>query len=131
MNHSTGEPIWTISLRNRAGVKEQRPRIADPLPLAITDDVLFRWARIIQIARLFPVMHAIRALEQKLRTGVCRSCGHKASERQPDRSVLAAARRQLGECPDEKARLVKEAAGILLYRVQYHDLAGTVHDVVR
>ena len=105
--------------------------IADPAPLAVTDDVLFRWSRIIQIAKMFPVMHQIRALEQKMQTTLCRTCKDRNRPAEIDRSALAQARRQLGECSDDKARLVKEAAGILQYRVHYHDLAGTVKEIVR
>ena len=107
-----------------------RLQTGDETPLVVTDGVLFRWARIIKIANLFPAMHAVRELEHKLQTA-CRSCGHAYRQPEPDRHALADARRLLGECSDEKARIVKEAAGIIKYRVWYHDMSGTVRDVVR
>jgi len=75
-------------------------------------------------------MHAIRALESKLQR-ICRSCNAPRNTEPIDRSVLDEARRELAECSDEKARLVKEAAGIVRYHVRYHDLTGTVREVVR
>ena len=75
-------------------------------------------------------MHTIRALEHKIQTSICRSCHHQ-HHTDIDRSALDAARRQLAECADETTRTVKEAAGILQYRVRYHDLAGTVRETVR
>jgi hypothetical protein len=102
----------------------------DETPLVVTDGVLFRWARIIKIANMFPVMHAIRELEHKLQTA-CRSCGYTQRQSEPDRRALADARRLLAECSDDKARIVKESAGIIKYRLQCHDISGTVRDVVR
>ena len=107
-----------------------RLQTGDATPLVVTDGVLFRWARIIKIAGMFPVMHAIRELEHRLQTA-CRSCGHSQRQPEPDRRALAEARRLLAECSDEKARIVKEAAGIVKYRVQYHDMSGMVRDIVR
>lgn len=117
--------------RARSGAPVPPPVAAtDPAPLTVTDDVLFRWARIVRIAKMFPVMHAIRSLEQKLRHW-CRGCKGGNQLPEVDRTALADARRQLAECPDERARAVKEAAGILRYRVRYHDLAGTAREIVR
>ena len=104
--------------------------LPDETPLLVTDNVLFRWSRVIQIANLFPVMHTIRALEYKLQTK-CRSCGRQRQIHEINRTPLADVRRLLAECSDDKARLVKEAVGILKYRVQYHDLSGVVQDVIR
>jgi len=130
MNDST--PIRITSARHlRTGTQVMVNRVADPGPLAVTDDVLFRWARIVQIAKMFPIMHTIRALEHKLQTGVCRSCKSQQTAADIDRSALAEARRQLAECTDDQARLVKEAAGVLQYRVAYHDLSGTLREIVR
>ena len=106
-------------------------RVADPAPLTLTDDVLFRWARVIKIAKMFPVMHSIRALENKIQTTICRTCHDRNKTSEIDRSSLDLARRLLAECSDDKARLVKEAAGIVQYRVQYHDLSGSVREIVR
>jgi hypothetical protein len=106
-------------------------RVADPVPLTVTDDVLFRWARIVQIAKLFPIMNSIRALEYKIQTGVCRNCHQQHRLAEIDRSALDTARRQLAECADDRARFVKEAAGIRQYRITYHDLTGTKHEVTR
>lgn len=106
-------------------------RVAEPGPLTLSDDVLFRWARIVMIAKMFPVMHSIRALENKVQTNLCRTCRDRHRRPELDRSSLDQARRLLAECSNEKARLVKEAAGILQYRVQYHDLSGSVREIVR
>jgi hypothetical protein len=99
-------------------------------PLMVTDSVLFYWSRVIQIAKLFPIMHQVRSLEFTLQKQ-CKSCGQKQNSLEVDRSILNNVRRALAECSDEKARLVKEAAGIYSYRVVYHDLSGTAKDVTR
>lgn len=96
----------------------------------MSDDVLFRWARIVRIAKEFPVMHKIRELEYKVQTS-CRGCRNRYRLPEIDRSSFSEARRLLAECSDEKARAVKEAAGIVQYRVHYHDLSGTAREVVR
>ena len=101
------------------------------IPLVtITDDLLFRWAKIIQIANAFPIMHTVRALEYTISTTECRTC-HKKTAPKVDRSLLQTVRRLLGECSDEKARLVKEAARVVNYRVQYLDLTGQAKDITR
>lgn len=130
---NTSEPIRMTSVRRtRAPVTILATgRVADPAPLTLTDDVLFRWARIVRIAKMFPIMHTIRALEQKVQAEICRGCKPQHRVPEIDRSTLAEVRRQLAECSDEKARLVKESAGILQYRVRYHDLAGTAREIVR
>jgi len=120
----------TGTLRKRSDSFFFKSPVAEAPPLSMTDEVLFRWARIVRIGKLFPVMHAIRALESKLQR-ICRSCAASRNAEPIDRSVLDEARRELAECSDEKARLVKEAAGIVRYHVRYHDLAGTVREVVR
>jgi hypothetical protein len=120
----------TGTLRQRGGSFAFKSPDAGAPPLAVTDEVLFRWARIVRIGKLFPVMHAIRALESKLQR-ICRSCTAPRNAEPIDRSILDVTRRELAECSDEKARLVKEAAGIVRYHVRYHDLAGTVREVVR
>jgi len=98
--------------------------------VTITDDLIFRWAKIVQIARIFPVMHAVRALEYTIATNDCRTC-RKAEQPKTDRSLLQEVRRMLGTCTDEQARLVKEAARITMYRVQFLDLAGVPQDAER
>jgi len=120
----------TSAARGRPRPFVTRFHSGDETPLVVTDSVLFRWARIIKIANMFPVMHVIRALEHKLQT-TCRSCGHSHRQPEVDRSALVEARRLLAECSDDQARIVKEAARIVKYRVQYHDLSGTVQDRVR
>ena len=120
----------TGTLRKRSDSFFFKSPVAEAPPLSMTDEVLFRWARIVRIGKLFPVMQAIRALESKLQR-ICRSCAASRNAEPIDRSVLDEARRELAECSDEKARLVKEAAGIVRYHVRYHDLAGTVREVVR
>jgi len=120
----------TSTFRKQGGSFFSQSPNGNAPPLSITDDVLFRWARIVRIGKLFPVMHAIRALESKLQQ-ICRSCAAKKNAEPVDRSVLDEARRELAECSEDKARLVKEAAGIVRYHVRYHDLAGSVREVVR
>lgn len=121
----------TSAKRSRSPFFGSVKRVAEPGPLTLTDDVLFRWARIIKIAKMFPVMHSIRALENNIQTSICRSCRDRHRKPEIDRSPLDEARRLLAECSDEKARLVKEAAGIVQYRVHYHDLSGSVREIVR
>ena len=129
----TGTDIKITSTRRTAAVARpvRSARFSDSSPLVVTDDVLFRWARIVQIAKLFPIMHTIRALEFKIQSNTCRTCHNKKTQVPLDRSPLADARRLLAECSDELARLVKESAGILRYQVSYHDRAGTLHIIVR
>ena len=128
----TNESIKITALkRSRSMSTVPIKRVADPGPLTLTDDVLFRWARIMRIAQMFPVMHSIRALENKIQTTICRSCRDRHKRPEIDRSSLDQVRRLLAECSDEKARLVKEAAGIVQYRVHYHDLSGCVREIVR
>ncbi len=121
----------TSAKRPRSAVSVPRQRVADAGPLTLTDDVLFRWARIVKIAKLFPAMHSIRALEEKIQTSLCRSCRDRYRGAEFDRSSLDLARRLLAECSAEKAGQVKEAAGIAAYRVQYHDLSGSRREIVR
>ena len=131
---TNGIRIIDTSSRRHHRMPSPRPiytNVSDPTPLLITDDVLFRWARIIHIANVFPTMHAVRDLENRIQSTECRSCKKQPNTPRIDRNLLNEVRRLLAECSDDKARLVKEAAGIVKYRVQYHDLSGTVRDIVR
>lgn len=123
--------IKITSAKRRPAPSVPRKRVAEAGPLAVTDDVLFRWARIVRIANLFPVMHSIRALENRVRESGCRGCGDRNKRPAFDRTPLDEARRLLAECSAEKAGQVKEAAGIAAYRVQYHDLSGSRREIVR
>ena len=128
--HSGQIRIVSRTSRNTISGLHKR-QVTAPETLLVTDDVLFRWARIIQIAKIFPIMHTIRRLEQKLQTGVCRSCQRSSQSSSIDKTPLHEAKRQLAECSEEKARLVKEAAGIHRYQIKYHDLAGILHEIER
>jgi pyrroloquinoline quinone (PQQ) biosynthesis protein C len=121
----------TTAQRRRPAVSVRNKRVREARPLTVTDDVLFRWARIVRIAKLFPVMHSIRALENRIQESSCRGCNDRNKNSDFDRTALDTARRLLAECSAERARQVKEAAGISEYRVQYHDLSGSVREVVR
>ncbi len=121
----------TSAKRPRPAVSVPRKQATDTGPLTLTDDVLFRWARIVKIAKLFPVMHSIRALEEKIQTSLCRSCRDRRDGGEFDRSSLDQARRLLAECSVEKAETVKRVAGIRQYKVRYHDLSGSVREIVR
>jgi hypothetical protein len=105
----------------RAAVLNDFPKMANAAPLLITDDVVFRWARITKIARLLPVMNEVRVLERALAANSCRSCRKPV---EVDRSVLNTAKAALGECSDETALLVKQAAGVVKYKVVYRKLAS-------
>jgi hypothetical protein len=95
----------------------------------ITDQVLFIWSRIPRIARLIPSINAVRELEVKLRTVHCGSCRKK---NEPiDKSSLNTVREFLATCSDETAELVKEAAGIVKYRLTYSQPLGQPTEVVR
>jgi hypothetical protein len=124
-----GNPTVGRFTRQSAELKDFPKLLADSPPTVVADDLLFRWAHIIKIAKMVPGMSAVRALEQRVQANSCRSC------QKPtvifDRSPLDNARRFLGECSDAVAKLVKEAAGIVKYRVSYRDLAGVPRDVVR
>jgi hypothetical protein len=102
---------------------------ADAAPVIIADDLLFRWAHIVKIAKLAPGMSAVRGLERQIQVHSCRGCQKPAVVF--DRSPLENVRRFLAECPDDTARAVKEAAGIIKYRVHYRDLTGVPKEVVR
>jgi hypothetical protein len=106
------------------------PKIAaETPPVVIGDDLLFRWSHIVKITKIIPGMSAVRSLEHKVQAHSCRSCQKPTVVF--DRSPLKNARRFLGECSDETAKTVKQAAGILKYRVHYHDLSGVPKEVVR
>jgi len=92
------------------------PKLADSAPILVTDDVVFRWARNARVARLLPVMNDVRVLERKIQAHSCRSCQKPADI---DRSAIHFAKIALAECSDEIAKLVKEAVGVLKYKVVY------------
>jgi hypothetical protein len=85
--------------------------------LTITDNVIFRWARIPALHRLIPNLHAVRNLEYRMQTYSCHSCRSKPP--QVDHVPLEIVRKFLATCPDNTANLVKKAAGILNYTVGY------------
>ena len=107
--------------------------VSDAPPLLITDDVLFRWARIVKIAKIFPRMHELRAMESRVQAATCRGCQQSKQSRvtSSDIVILEEIRRSLAECSDANALAVKEAAKIEKYRVRFHDLSGKLKEVVR
>jgi hypothetical protein len=104
-------------------------KLADAPPVVVADDLLFRWSHIIKIAKIVPGMSAIRALEHQIHTHGCRSCQKPTMIF--DRTPLENVRRFLAECSDEIAKTVKQAAGIVKYRVSYRTLAGVPREIVR
>jgi hypothetical protein len=131
MNRSTIRISY--SQGNRYG---QRPmelndfaKAADAPPIVVGDDLLFRWAHIVKMTKVVPGLSAVRALEHRVQAHGCRGCQKPTVTF--DRSPLDNVRRFLGECPDETAKIVKQHAGILKYRVSYRDLAGVPKEVVR
>jgi hypothetical protein len=82
-----------------------------------------------RIAKLLPVFNEVRALEQKLRAVSCRSC--KSVNTAVDKTSLGRARLALGTCAEETAKLVKEAANILKYRVTYRVLSEQPTEIIR
>jgi hypothetical protein len=104
-------------------------KLADAEPVVVGDDLLFRWAHIIKISKLVPGMSAIRILEQQMQKYGCRSC--KKPTVTFDRTPLESVRRYLAECSVETLKFVKEAAGIVKFRISYRDLAGVPHEVIR
>jgi hypothetical protein len=117
------------TFHQRPAALEDFEKLANAPPTVIADDLLFRWAHIVKIAKLVPGMSAVRVLERQIQAHSCRGC------RKPtavfDRTPLEVVRRFLGECPDAAAQIVKEAAGIVRYRVSYRDLADVPREVTR
>jgi hypothetical protein len=97
--------------------------------MTVTDNVLFRWARIVSINRLLPILHAVRNLEYAVQAHNCNSCRSKPP--QIDRTALEKARKELALCSDEIAKLVKLGAGISNYTVGYITDTGTYREVTR
>lgn len=104
-------------------------KLADPEPVIVGDDLLFRWSHIIKLAKLIPGMSAVRALEQQVQKYGCRSCQKPVFSF--DRAPLDSVRRYIAECPLDTLKLVKEAAGIIKFKISYRDLAGVPHDIIR
>jgi hypothetical protein len=112
----------------RSAVLDDFPKMADTAPVLVTDDVVFRWARFAKIARLLPIMNEVRVLERTLAANSCRTCRRPA---EVDRSVLNTAKAALGECSEEMALLVKQAAGVVKYKVVYRKLSEPPKEVIR
>ena len=112
----------------QAAVLEDFPKLADSPPILVTDDVVFRWARNARIARLLPVMNDVRVLERKIQANSCKSC-QKVAE--IDRSAIHSAKIALAECSDEIAKLVKQAVGVLKYKVVYRQHSQLPQEVTR
>jgi hypothetical protein len=97
--------------------------------IVVTDNVLFRWARIVAINRLFPILHGVRNLEYIAQSHNCNSC--KSKPQQIDRTPLEKARKELATCSEEIANLVKQGAGVSNYTVGYLTDSGTYREVTR
>jgi hypothetical protein len=104
-------------------------KLADPEPVIVGDDLLFRWSHIIKLAKLIPGMSAVRALEHQIQKYGCRSCQKQTVTF--DRAPLETVRRYIATCSLDTLKLVKEAAGIIKFKISYRDLAGVPHEVVR
>jgi len=103
-------------------------KLTDTSPVFVSDELLFRWSRIGQIARLLPVMADVRALEMLIAANSCKSCRKPV---EVDRSALNSARRALAECSEEVAKLVKQAAGVVKYKVSYRRLTEPLQEIIR
>lgn len=112
----------------QSAVLSDFPKLADAAPVFVTDDVILRWSRIAHIARLLPVMTEVRVLERQLQTNSCKSCQKPVAV---DRSAINKAKAALADCSDEVARLVKQAAGVLKYKVMYRLLGEEMKEVIR
>jgi hypothetical protein len=112
----------------RAAVLEDFPKLADSAPILVTDDVVFRWARNARVARLLPVMNDVRVLERKIQANSCKSCQKPV---EIDRSAIQSAKAALAECSDEIAKLVKQAVGVLKYKVMYRRHSEPPQEVTR
>ena len=105
-----------------------------PVPhdtIAVSDQMLFRMARVHEINLMFPVMASVRDLEYTMSSKTCRSCKYQRSQVQIDRSPLDRAMKQLAECSDDKAKLVCQALGVAHYRIHYRDDHGSSRVVTR
>jgi hypothetical protein len=111
-----------------AAVLKDFPALADAPPILVTDEVVFRWARNTRIARLLPITAEIKILEEKVRANSCKSC-HKPIP--IDRSAINRAKAALAECSDEIAKLVKQAANVLKYKVVYRHLSEETKEIIR
>lgn len=111
-----------------AAVLSDFPKLADSPPVFVTDSVIFRWARNARIVRLIPVLNEVRILERHLIANNCKSC-RKPME--VDRSSINVAKRALAECSEEVALLVKQAAGVVKYKVTYQSPSGGLKEVVK
>ena len=112
----------------QAAVLNDFPNLADSAPILVTDDVVFRWARNARVARLLPVMNEVRMLERKIQANSCKSCQKPVDI---DRSALHSAKIALAECSDEIAKLVKQAVGVLKYKVVYRRHSEPPQEVTR
>jgi len=113
----------------RAAVLDHFPSLADAPPVLVTDDVLFRWARNARVSRLLPAMTHVRILEQKIAAHSCRTCKKSAVE--IDMAPLNIARQALAECSDEIALLLKQAVGVVKYKVVFRRLQESPIEVIR
>jgi hypothetical protein len=104
------------------------PKLSESAPILVTDDVVFRWARNARVARLLPVMNDVRVLERKIQANSCKSCQKQADI---DHSAINLAKVALAECSDEIAKLVKQAVGVLKYKVVYRRLSEPPQEVTR
>jgi hypothetical protein len=112
----------------QSAVLEDFPKLADSAPILVTDDVVFRWARNARVARLLPVMNDVRVLERKIQANSCKSCQKPV---EIDRSAIQSAKAALAECSDEIAKLVKQAVGVLKYKVMYRQHSQPPQEVTR
>jgi hypothetical protein len=107
---------------------EDFPKLTESAPILVSDDVVFRWARNARVARLLPVMNDVRVLERKIQANSCKSCQKPV---EIDKSALHLAKVALAECSDEIAKLVKQAVGVLKYKVVYRRHSQPPQEITR
>ena len=113
---------------SQSAVLNDFPKLTDAVPILVTDEVIFRLARVTRITRLLPILNEVRVLEDIVRANQCKTCKKPV---EVDRTIINTAKAALAECSDETAKLVKQAAGVLKFKVVYRRLTEPLQEVIR
>jgi hypothetical protein len=99
-----------------------------PVPMSgkvtITRGLLLQWARNTRVLRVLPVLKLLRMAEDRAFADSCGGCNSRQGKSTMDSRDFEEILRVLGECREDYANRIKEAAGISGYTVVWHDLSG-------